>query len=109
LNGLLGRDDLEEAIQLPIGIIPAGSENSLVWTVLGIRDPVSAATTLAKGGITPIDVFSVKRTQAGITHFGLTASYYGFVADGKSSFFCTTAHVILEVIHLNLIPSFYFR
>ncbi|BAF22920.1 sphingoid long-chain bases kinase 1 [Oryza sativa Japonica Group] len=81
LNGLLGRDDLEEAIQLPIGIIPAGSENSLVWTVLGIRDPVSAATTLAKGGITPIDVFSVKRTQAGITHFGLTASYYGFVAD----------------------------
>ncbi|KAF0900379.1 hypothetical protein E2562_031577 [Oryza meyeriana var. granulata] len=81
LNGLLGRDDLEKAIQLPIGIIPAGSENSLVWTVLGIRDPVSAATALAKGGFTPIDVFSVKWIQAGVTHFGLTASYYGFVAD----------------------------
>ncbi|KAL5220077.1 hypothetical protein ABZP36_024790 [Zizania latifolia] len=81
LNGLLGRDDLKEAIQLPIGIIPAGSENSLVWTVLGTRDPVSAATALAKGGFTAIDVFAVKLTQAGVTHFGLTASYYGFVAD----------------------------
>jgi diacylglycerol kinase family enzyme len=48
LNGLLGRDDLKEALQLPIGIVPAGSDNSLVWTVLGIRDPVSAATALAK-------------------------------------------------------------
>jgi diacylglycerol kinase family enzyme len=48
LNGLLGRDDLNEALQLPIGIVPAGSDNSLVWTVLGIRDPVSAATALAK-------------------------------------------------------------
>ncbi|TVU42757.1 hypothetical protein EJB05_09178 [Eragrostis curvula] len=81
LNGLLGRDNLNEAIQLPIGIIPAGSDNSLVWTVLGIRDPVSAAGAVAKGGFTPIDVFAVKRIQAGFTHFGLTASYFGFVAD----------------------------
>ncbi|WVZ95045.1 hypothetical protein U9M48_040851 [Paspalum notatum var. saurae] len=81
LNGLLGRDDFEVAIRLPIGIIPAGSDNSLVWTVLGIRDPVSAAIALAKGGFTPIDVFAVKWIQAGVTHFGLTASYYGFVAD----------------------------
>ena len=48
LNGLLSRDDFEVAIQFPIGIIPAGSDNSLVWTVLGIRDPVSAAIALAK-------------------------------------------------------------
>jgi diacylglycerol kinase family enzyme len=48
LNGLLSRDDFEVAIRLPIGIIPAGSDNSLVWTVLGIRDPVSAAIALAK-------------------------------------------------------------
>lgn len=40
-----------------------------------------------QGGFTPIDVFAVKWIQAGVTHFGLTASYYGFVADGKFSFF----------------------
>lgn len=81
LNGLLSRDDFDVAIRFPIGIIPAGSDNSLVWTVLGIRDPVSAAIALAKGDFTPIDVFAVKWIQAGVTHFGLTASYYGFVAD----------------------------
>ena len=33
---------------MPIGIIPAGSDNSLVWTVLGVRDPVSAAISIVK-------------------------------------------------------------
>lgn len=48
LNGLLCRDNQKEAISIPIGIIPAGSDNSLVWTVLGVRDPVSAALAIVK-------------------------------------------------------------
>lgn len=48
LNGLLSRDDAEEARTIPLGIIPAGSDNSLVWTVLGIRDPTSAAVAIVK-------------------------------------------------------------
>lgn len=48
LNGLLSRDNQKEAISIPIGIIPAGSDNSLVWTVLGVRDPVSAAMAIIK-------------------------------------------------------------
>lgn len=48
LNGLLTRDNQKEAISVPIGIIPAGSDNSLVWTVLGVRDPVSAAIAIVK-------------------------------------------------------------
>lgn len=48
LNGLLSRDNQKEAISIPIGIIPAGSDNSLIWTVLGIRDPVSAALAIVK-------------------------------------------------------------
>lgn len=48
LNGLLSRNDEKEAISIPIGIIPAGSDNSLVWTVLGVRDPVSAAIAIVK-------------------------------------------------------------
>jgi hypothetical protein len=33
---------------VPIGIIPAGSDNSLVWTVLGVKDPISAALSIVR-------------------------------------------------------------
>lgn len=48
LNGLLIRDDRAEAVSIPVGIIPAGSDNSLVWTVLGVRDPISASLLIVK-------------------------------------------------------------
>ena len=48
LNGLLSRDNQKEGISIPIGIVPAGSDNSLVWTVLGVRDPVSSAMAIVK-------------------------------------------------------------
>ncbi|XP_019452861.1 PREDICTED: sphingoid long-chain bases kinase 1 isoform X2 [Lupinus angustifolius] len=81
LNGLLSRDNQKEGISIPIGIIPAGSDNSLVWTVLGVRDPVSAAMAIVKGGLTATDVFAVEWIQTNKVHFGLTVSYYGFVSD----------------------------
>ncbi|XP_039029516.1 sphingoid long-chain bases kinase 1-like [Hibiscus syriacus] len=81
LNGLLCRDNKKEGISIPIGIIPAGSDNSLVWTVLGVRDPVSAAISIVKGGLTAIDVFAVEWIRTGVIHFGMTVSYYGFVSD----------------------------
>ncbi|KAA8522651.1 hypothetical protein F0562_009187 [Nyssa sinensis] len=81
LNGLLSRDNQKEAISIPIGIIPAGSDNSLVWTVLGVRDPVSAAIAIVKGGLTATDVFAVEWIQTGVIHFGMTVSYFGFVSD----------------------------
>ncbi|KAK8561423.1 hypothetical protein V6N12_048494 [Hibiscus sabdariffa] len=81
LNGLLQRDNQKEGISIPIGIIPAGSDNSLVWTVLGVRDPVSAAISIVKGGLTATDVFAVEWVQTGIIHFGMTCTYYGFASD----------------------------
>ncbi|CAL0317326.1 unnamed protein product [Lupinus luteus] len=81
LNGLLSRENQKEGISIPIGIIPAGSDNSLVWTVLGVRDPVSAAMAIVKGGLTATDVFAVEWIQTNKIHFGLTVSYYGFVSD----------------------------
>lgn len=48
LNGLLIRSDRTEAVSIPVGIIPAGSDNSLVWTVLGVRDPISASLLIVK-------------------------------------------------------------
>ncbi|TVU32010.1 hypothetical protein EJB05_23726 [Eragrostis curvula] len=81
LNGLLSRDDQNAAVSIPIGIIPAGSDNSLVWTVLGVKDPLSAALSIVRGGLTPIDVFAVEWIQSGAIHFGTTVSYFGFVSD----------------------------
>ncbi|KAK9068756.1 hypothetical protein SSX86_012871 [Deinandra increscens subsp. villosa] len=81
LNGLLCRDNQKEAISIPIGIIPAGSDNSLVWTVLGVRDPVSAALAIVKGGLTATDVFAVEWVQTGVIHFGMTVTYFGFISD----------------------------
>ena len=48
LNGLLTRSNQKEGVSIPIGIVPAGSDNSLVWTVLGVRDPISAALSIVK-------------------------------------------------------------
>lgn len=81
LNGLLCRDDQNMAASVPIGIIPAGSDNSLIWTVLGVKDPISAALSIVRGGLTPIDVFSVEWIQSGTMHYGTTVSYFGFVSD----------------------------
>ena len=48
LNGLFTRSNQKERVTIPIGIVPAGSDNSLVWTVLGVRDPISAALSIVK-------------------------------------------------------------
>lgn len=80
-NGLLSRSDRTEAVSIPVGIIPAGSDNSLVWTVLGVKDPISASLLIVKGGFTTLDVLSVEWLQSGLVHFGTTVSYYGFVSD----------------------------
>ncbi|XP_073278281.1 sphingoid long-chain bases kinase 1-like isoform X2 [Primulina huaijiensis] len=81
LNGLLSRDNKKEAISVPIGIIPAGSDNSLVWTVVGVRDPISAAIAIIKGGLTATDVFAVEWIHNGDIHFGMTVAYFGFISD----------------------------
>ncbi|KAL8462958.1 hypothetical protein ACS0TY_033822 [Phlomoides rotata] len=81
LNGLLSRENQKEAISIPIGIIPAGSDNSFVWTVLGVRDPVSAAISIVKGGLTATDVFAVEWIHTGAIHFGMTVTYFGFISD----------------------------
>ncbi|BAF15359.1 sphingoid long-chain bases kinase 1 isoform X1 [Oryza sativa Japonica Group] len=80
-NGLLSRSDRAEAVSIPVGIIPAGSDNSLVWTVLGVKDPISASLLIVKGGFTALDILSVEWIQSGLIHFGTTVSYYGFISD----------------------------
>lgn len=75
LNGLLSRNDQKEAISIPIGIIPAGSDNSLVWTVLGVRDPVSAAIAIVKVIFSPylITLFSCQFLNHDYRFFQISA------------------------------------
>ncbi|KAI5054906.1 hypothetical protein GOP47_0030428 [Adiantum capillus-veneris] len=80
LNGLLSREDAKSRT-LAIGIIPAGSDNSLIWTVMGIRDPASAALAIVKGGLISTDVISVEWMKTGDFHMGHTVTYYGFMSD----------------------------
>ncbi|KAH7293884.1 hypothetical protein KP509_28G046500 [Ceratopteris richardii] len=80
LNGLLSRDDAKSRT-VPIGIIPAGSDNSLIWTVMGIRDPISAALGIVKGEMISTDVISVEWLKTGEYHLGHTITYYGFMSD----------------------------
>lgn len=81
LNGLLSREDAKQSKGIPIGIIPAGSDNSLIWTVMRIRDPASAAVAIVKGQLVSTDIFAVEWTKTGDLHMGLTVAYYGFMSD----------------------------
>ena len=70
LNGLLIRSDRAEAVSIPVGIIPAGSDNSLVWTVLGVRDPISASLLIVK-------VFQVSSFLSKTPSLSLLLVFYG--------------------------------
>eukprot|EP00250_Pteridium_aquilinum_P013691 c21507_g2_i1 orf=57-2024(-) len=80
LNGLLSREDTSSR-GIAIGIIPAGSDNSLIWTVMGIRDPASAAMAIVKGGLISTDIISVEWMKTGDSQMGHTITYYGFMSD----------------------------
>lgn len=80
LNGLHSRED-EKSRTIAIGIIPAGSDNSLVWTVFGIRDPVTAALAIIKGHLVRTDVVSVEGLKGSTIYLGHTTFYHGFMSD----------------------------
>ncbi|KAL8108467.1 hypothetical protein AgCh_024790 [Apium graveolens] len=80
LYGLLRRDHQKEAISIPFGIIPAGSDNSLVWTVLGVRDPVSTAIAIVKGHESFASHESIEQLHQFLFVLGTSYVFYSFVA-----------------------------
>jgi diacylglycerol kinase family enzyme len=58
LNGMNGREDRKISTLLPIGVIPAGSSNCLACSV-GIRQPLAASFSIARGFQKPLDVLKV--------------------------------------------------
>ncbi|EEC15789.1 sphingosine kinase, putative, partial [Ixodes scapularis] len=80
-NGLMERPDWEQAVKIPIGIIPGGSGNGLARSISHTaNDPIVAATLgVAKGRISPLDLMLVETPKGALYSF-LTVGW-GIMAD----------------------------
>ncbi|KAG0416439.1 hypothetical protein HPB47_006401 [Ixodes persulcatus] len=85
-NGLMERPDWEQAVKIPIGIIPGGSGNGLARSISHtanepyVSDPIVAATLgVAKGRISPLDLMLVETPKGALYSF-LTVGW-GIMAD----------------------------
>jgi diacylglycerol kinase family enzyme len=65
LQEIMKRKDWQEAIRLPIGLIPSGSGNGLLWSILYHNDEafqlLNASFVVAKGMGTPLDILTVEQ------------------------------------------------
>ncbi|KAI4896378.1 hypothetical protein NFI96_003050 [Prochilodus magdalenae] len=89
INGLMEREDWEEAIRIPLGILPGGSGNALAASVhhytqagavFGEDLLLSCGFVLCKGLVCPLDLLSV-RLPSGRRLFSFLSLAWGFVAD----------------------------
>ncbi|XP_038567221.1 sphingosine kinase 2 [Micropterus salmoides] len=97
INGLMERPDWEQAIKIPVGILPCGSGNALAGSVnhnagydMCLREPLllNCCFLLCRGGVRPMDVVSVttspspnSRPAAPRRLFSFLSVAWGFVSD----------------------------
>ncbi|KAI3408338.1 DAGKc domain-containing protein [Psidium guajava] len=83
VNGLLEREDWEAAIKVPIGMVPAGTGNGMVKSLLdSVGEPCTASyATLAiiRGHKKSLDVATIKQGDAKV--FSVLMLAWGLVAD----------------------------
>ncbi|XP_069919223.1 sphingosine kinase 2 isoform X2 [Oryctolagus cuniculus] len=89
LNGLLDRPDWQEAVKVPVGILPCGSGNALAGAVnqrggfapcLGLDLLLNCTLLLCRGGGHPLDLLSVT-LASGSRCFSFLSVAWGFVSD----------------------------
>ncbi|KAL8176692.1 UNVERIFIED_CONTAM: hypothetical protein K2H54_037564 [Gekko kuhli] len=89
INGLLERPDWEEAIKMPVGILPCGSGNALAGAinycagfeqVLGQELLTNCTLMLCHGAVTPMDLVSIS-TLSGSRSFSFLSVAWGFISD----------------------------
>lgn len=81
VNGLLSRDDAEVACKIPIGIIPAGSQNSLYVSVTGTNNLIWSVLSFVTGLRQPLDVLKVIDTETGKVRYSITMVSFGILGD----------------------------
>ncbi|KAM9298802.1 sphingosine kinase 2 [Gastrophryne carolinensis] len=89
INGLMERADWEDAIKMPIGILPCGSGNALAGAVnynagfdqaVGSELLLNCILLLCRGTVMPMDLVSVT-TCSGTRCFSFLSIAWGFISD----------------------------
>lgn len=87
IQGLFQRDDNQDVINIPLGIIPAGSGNGLARSLAHINkekydkgQAFASVLNLVSGRTKPMDLTRV-RTQSGRTYYSFLSIGWGFLAD----------------------------
>lgn len=83
INGLYARDDAAQlAAERPVGVIPTGSDNSLVASVAKLSNSVGAAVAVARGTTSAgTDLLQVDRQDGSLPQYGCCVLYYGFMSE----------------------------
>lgn len=82
VNGLMDRSDWQQAIQIPLGIIPAGSGNALAKSI-DVAHPSMAALSILHGHVKPMDLYAHKVLNSPVPEvkFGFLEIMWALVAD----------------------------
>jgi len=67
-------------LNIPIGIIPAGSTDAVAFCTTGNNDPVTSALHIILGDMQPLDVCCVKRKNE-VLRYNVVMAAYGFFGD----------------------------
>jgi hypothetical protein len=78
VNGLLMRPDWQEAVKVPVSVMPGGSGNALAFAA-GMGDLETAAFSVVRGRATPLDIATVRQAKHRFMSFIVIA--WGIVAD----------------------------
>ena len=83
IAGLMSRPDWEQAIKLPLGVIPGGTGNGLCKTLLELAaesyEPVNAAFLIVKGKQKSLDLAAVR--QYNRRYYSFLSLSWGLVSD----------------------------
>ncbi|XP_034275437.1 sphingosine kinase 2 [Pantherophis guttatus] len=89
INGLMERPDWEEAVKMPLGILPCGSGNAVAAAincsagfeqVMGQELLTNCTLLLCHGAVSPLDLVSIT-TTSGTRIFSFLSVAWGFISD----------------------------
>eukprot|EP01100_Stratorugosa_tubuloviscum_P015167 TRINITY_DN852_c0_g1_i1.p1 TRINITY_DN852_c0_g1~~TRINITY_DN852_c0_g1_i1.p1 ORF type:complete len:353 (-),score=163.83 TRINITY_DN852_c0_g1_i1:75-1133(-) len=78
LNGLLEREDRENVVKLPLGIIPGGTGNGLA-AALNAANPIAATLAIIKGSTRLLDILEIRVCQNGENNTQKINKLYSFL------------------------------